>query len=43
MLEIRNLKTYYGVICALNNISIKIPDRGIFAIIGANGAGKTTL
>jgi len=43
MIEIKNLDTYYGVICALNNVSIKIPSEGIFAIIGANGAGKTTL
>ncbi|MCJ7790099.1 MAG: ABC transporter ATP-binding protein [Candidatus Atribacteria bacterium] len=43
MLNINNLRTYYGVICALNNVSIKIPEKGIFTIIGANGAGKTTL
>lgn len=43
MLEIKNLDAHYGAICALNNVSIKIPREGIFAIIGANGAGKTTL
>lgn len=43
MLNIKNLRTYYGVICALNSVSIEIPEKGIFAIIGANGAGKTTL
>lgn len=43
MLNIKNLRTYYGVICALDSVSIKIPEKGIFTIIGANGAGKTTL
>lgn len=43
MLEIKDLTCYYGVIRALNHITITIPDDGIFAIIGANGAGKTTL
>ena len=43
MLNIKNLRTYYGVICALDSVSIKIPGKGIFTIIGANGAGKTTL
>ncbi len=43
MLEIKNLTCHYGVICALDNLSLTIPDNGIFSIIGANGAGKTTL
>src|SRR5207245_3357447 len=28
---------------ALDTVSMKIPSRGIFALIGRNGAGKTTL
>ncbi len=43
MLEIKNVSCHYGVIHALKDISITIPDEGIFAVIGANGAGKTTL
>ncbi len=43
MLEIKNLTCHYGVIRALHDISMTIPDDGIFAVIGANGAGKTTL
>ena len=43
MLSIKNIKSHYGVICALNDVSIEIPGQGIYAIIGANGAGKTTL
>ena len=43
MLEIKNITCYYGVICALKDVTITIPDDGIYAIIGANGAGKSTL
>lgn len=43
MLNIKGLYSHYGVICALDNFSISIPENGIYAIIGANGAGKTTL
>ena len=43
MLEIRNVTCHYGVVRALNDISLSIPDEGIYAVIGANGAGKTTL
>lgn len=43
MLNIKGLYSHYGVICALDDFSINIPENGIYAIIGANGAGKTTL
>lgn len=43
MLEIHNLKTNYGHIVALNNISIEVTKGQIVSIIGSNGAGKTTL
>ena len=43
MLEIKNVSCHYGVIQALKEINITIPDEGIYAVIGANGAGKTTL
>lgn len=43
MLEIKGLTCHYGVICALTDINLSIPDQGIYAVIGANGAGKTTL
>ena len=43
MLEIKNLTCHYGVIRALNQVSITIGDDGIYAVIGANGAGKSTL
>lgn len=43
MLKIEGLCCRYGVIRALEQVSIDIEKPGIFAIIGANGAGKSTL
>jgi len=42
MLELKNIKTYYGNIQALKDVSIKISAGEIIALIGANGAGKST-
>jgi len=43
MLRISNLFCHYGVICALNDISLNIESNDITAILGCNGAGKSTL
>lgn len=43
MLEVRNLQIYYGVIQAIKNVSFKVDEGEIIALIGANGAGKTTI
>ncbi|HLF01461.1 MAG TPA: ABC transporter ATP-binding protein [Anaerolineales bacterium] len=43
MLEVREVSTFYGRICALNAVSLKVEAGGIVCLIGANGAGKTTL
>jgi branched-chain amino acid transport system ATP-binding protein len=42
-LEIRNLEVVYqGVIQALSDLSLTVPEGAIVALLGANGAGKTT-
>lgn len=43
MLSIEHLSCHYGVIQALNDVTINIEKKGIYAIIGANGAGKSSL
>ena len=43
MLEVNNLNTFYGKTQALWDISIKVDDAEIVALVGANGAGKSTL
>ena len=42
MLKVKNLSVKYGVIPALQDISIEVKDGQIVSLIGANGAGKTT-
>ncbi|CAB5118933.1 Branched-chain amino acid ABC transporter, ATP-binding protein LivF (TC 3.A.1.4.1) [Olavius algarvensis associated proteobacterium Delta 3] len=42
MLELRNVKSYYGNIQALKGIDIRVSEGEIITLIGANGAGKST-
>jgi len=43
MLVLNNVEvTYAGIICAIKNISLSVPDGKIVALMGSNGAGKTT-
>ena len=43
MLEINNLEVHYGVIKAIKDVSFKVNEGEVIALIGANGAGKTTI
>lgn len=43
MLELREISTHYGAICAVNNVSLHVNPGEIVSLIGSNGAGKTTL
>jgi branched-chain amino acid transport system ATP-binding protein len=43
MLEVRDLSVSYKAIKALQNVSCRVDQGEIVALIGANGAGKTTI
>jgi ABC-2 type transport system ATP-binding protein len=42
ILEIRNLKKYYGKTRGIEDVSIKLEKGDIYGFIGPNGAGKST-
>ena len=43
LLEIRDLRVYYGALEAIHGINLDIGEKSITAILGSNGAGKTTI
>ncbi len=42
LLELKHVSAGYGRIEALSGVSLKVPEGGIVALLGANGAGKST-
>jgi len=42
IIEIKNLKKYYGEVKAVDDISFNVREGELFAFLGLNGAGKST-
>lgn len=43
MLQLEQVSTHYGAICAVNQVSLHVNQGEIVTLIGSNGAGKTSL
>jgi branched-chain amino acid transport system permease protein len=43
LLEVRGIGKEYGGLTVLDDVTIRLPERGLFGLCGPNGAGKTTL
>jgi len=43
VLSVRNVSAAYGPYRALFDVSFRVPDGGVVALVGSNGAGKSTI
>ena len=43
MIEVNHLSYSYGDHVALNDLSMRVPEGALYALLGPNGSGKTTL
>ncbi len=43
LLEIKNIETYYDLICAVRGVSLAVEEGTITTILGNNGAGKSSI
>ncbi len=41
-IELTDVSKTYGKVCALDHLSLKIPQGAVFGLLGPNGAGKST-
>src|ERR1700761_5870260 len=42
MFEMRSITGGYGGVTVLRDVTIKVPDSSVVALVGPNGAGKST-
>lgn len=42
-IETNHLTRVFGRVCAVNSVSLAVPEGVVFGLLGANGAGKSTL
>jgi len=42
-IETSQLTRTFGRVCAVNSVSLGVPEGAVFGLLGANGAGKSTL
>ncbi|MDR0416964.1 MAG: ABC transporter ATP-binding protein [Propionibacteriaceae bacterium] len=43
MIELTEVVKRYGSVAAIDDFNLRLPDQGIYCLLGRNGAGKTTL
>ncbi|MHC4875058.1 MAG: ABC transporter ATP-binding protein [Planctomycetota bacterium] len=43
IIEIQNLTRRFDKMAALDNVTLTVPEGGVFGLVGENGAGKSTL
>lgn len=42
LLSLKSMRTHIGEYAVLHDVSLEVPDGGVFVLLGRNGAGKTT-